>query len=220
MKVQRITLREIRMPLVTPFETSFGRVTDRRMLLVEAESDGVAGWGESRRRGGALLRSRNGRDRVAYSARLYLAALEGARIRRVPPKYGPRSNQFAGTTWPKAPWKPPSGTPRQSKRAFPSGNCSAECARKLPCGVSIGIKETLEELVATVERELAAGYQRIKIKIKPGNDVDARRAAAPAVSEDPPDGRCQFRIPPGRLAAPETPGSLLPDDDRAAARMG
>ena len=47
MKVQRITLREIRMPLVTPFETSFGRVTDRRMLLVEADVDGVTGWGES-----------------------------------------------------------------------------------------------------------------------------------------------------------------------------
>src|SRR5882762_1326757 len=47
MKVQKITLREIRMPLVTPFETSFGRVTDRRMLLVEADVDGVTGWGES-----------------------------------------------------------------------------------------------------------------------------------------------------------------------------
>src|SRR6202045_2271784 len=47
MKVQKITLREIRMPLVTPFETSFGRVTDRRMLLVEAHVDGVTGWGES-----------------------------------------------------------------------------------------------------------------------------------------------------------------------------
>ena len=44
--------------------------------------------------------------------------------------------------------------------------------QEIPCGVSIGIKETLEELVATVERELAAGYQRIKIKIKPGNDIE------------------------------------------------
>jgi O-succinylbenzoate synthase len=43
--------------------------------------------------------------------------------------------------------------------------------QEIACGVSIGIKETLEELIATVERELAAGYQRIKIKIKPGNDV-------------------------------------------------
>ena len=47
MKLHKLTLREIRMPLVTPFETSFGRVTDRRILLVEANVDGVTGWGES-----------------------------------------------------------------------------------------------------------------------------------------------------------------------------
>ena len=80
-KVQRITLREIRMPLVTPFETSFGRLTDRRMLLVEADSDGVSGWGESRRRRRPFLRSRNSRDRVAHPARLHLAAPEGPRFR-------------------------------------------------------------------------------------------------------------------------------------------
>jgi len=43
---------------------------------------------------------------------------------------------------------------------------------EIPCGVSIGIKETLDDLIATVERELAAGYQRIKIKIKPGKDIE------------------------------------------------
>ena len=46
MIIDRITLREIRMPLVHHFETSFGRTTERRILLVEAESDGVSGWGE------------------------------------------------------------------------------------------------------------------------------------------------------------------------------
>jgi O-succinylbenzoate synthase len=44
--------------------------------------------------------------------------------------------------------------------------------QEIPCGVSIGIKETHEELISSVERELASGYQRIKIKIKPGHDVD------------------------------------------------
>ena len=47
MKVERIILREIRMPLVTPFETSFGRTVNRRILLVQADADGVSGWGES-----------------------------------------------------------------------------------------------------------------------------------------------------------------------------
>src|SRR5580698_4385260 len=46
MRLHRITLREIHMPLVSPFETSFGRTTLRRILLVEADVDGVTGWGE------------------------------------------------------------------------------------------------------------------------------------------------------------------------------
>src|ERR1700688_2599247 len=46
MRLRRMTLREIQMPLVTPFETSFGRTTLRRILLVEADVDGVVGWGE------------------------------------------------------------------------------------------------------------------------------------------------------------------------------
>jgi hypothetical protein len=46
MTLDRITLREIRMPLVHFFETSFGRTTERRILLVEVQSDGISGWGE------------------------------------------------------------------------------------------------------------------------------------------------------------------------------
>src|SRR5215470_1180926 len=46
MRLDRVTLREIQMPLVTPFETSFGRTMLRRILLVEVEAGGVAGWGE------------------------------------------------------------------------------------------------------------------------------------------------------------------------------
>ena len=46
MKIEKITLRHIRLPLIHFFETSFGRTTERQMILVEASSDGVSGWGE------------------------------------------------------------------------------------------------------------------------------------------------------------------------------
>ncbi|MGH9707243.1 MAG: o-succinylbenzoate synthase, partial [Candidatus Acidiferrales bacterium] len=48
--------------------------------------------------------------------------------------------------------------------------------QEIPCGVSIGIQPSIAELLAKVESELAAGYQRIKIKIKPGTDIDLVRA--------------------------------------------
>jgi len=46
MKLERITLRQIRMPLVHFFETSFSRTYSRDIILVEAASEGVSGWGE------------------------------------------------------------------------------------------------------------------------------------------------------------------------------
>ena len=47
--------------------------------------------------------------------------------------------------------------------------------REIPCGVSIGIQDSVEQLLEKIETELAAGYQRIKMKIKPGWDVDVVR---------------------------------------------
>ena len=46
MKIDRITLREIHMPLVHFFEPSFGRTTARRIIVVEVEGEGAVGWGE------------------------------------------------------------------------------------------------------------------------------------------------------------------------------
>ncbi len=46
MRIERVVLREIRMRLRAPFETSFGTVQDRRILLVQVHSEGISGWGE------------------------------------------------------------------------------------------------------------------------------------------------------------------------------
>lgn len=170
MKIQRITLREIRMPLVTPFETSFGRVTDRRMLLVEAESDGISGWGESVAGEGPFYAPETVetdwlilrdfiwpllKDRDFTSAAEVWQALDPI-----------RGHNMAKGAAEAALWDA-----EAKQKGVPLWKLLGGVRRDIPCGVSIGIKGTLEELSATVERELAAGYQRIKIKIKPGNDV-------------------------------------------------
>ena len=65
---------------------------------------------------------------------------------------------------------------------------------RIASGVSIGIQRSLGDLVAKVERELAAGYRRIKIKIKPGWDLDAVRAVRARFGDDSADGRRQRRV--------------------------
>jgi o-succinylbenzoate synthase len=170
LKVEKIILREIRMPLVTPFETSFGRTTDRRMLLVEAEADGISGWGESVAGEGPFY----GPETVETAWHILRDFIW--------PILRAREIESAACVW--AMLEPIRGH-HMAKGAIEAALWDAEAKQKaiplwehlggvrgeISCGVSIGIRGTLEELVATVERELAAGYQRIKIKIKPGYDV-------------------------------------------------
>ena len=167
MKVQRITLREIQMPLVTPFETSFGRVTDRRMLLVEVDVDGVTGWGECVAGEGPFYAPET-IETAWHILRDFIWPLLRVANSRAPPKSGKCSKRFAATTWPKARVEAAVWDAEARQKGIPLWKLLGGVRQEIPCGVSIGIKETLEELDRDVERELAAGYQRIKIKIKPG----------------------------------------------------
>ena len=71
---------------------------------------------------------------------------------------------------------------------------------RIASGVSIGIQDSLDQLVAKVEHELAAGYQRIKIKIKPGWDLAAVETVRATFAGHPADGRRQRRLHAGRRA--------------------
>src|ERR1700730_705097 len=171
MKAQKITLREIHMPLVTPFETSFGRVTDRRMLLVEADADGVTGWGESVAGGGPFYAPETG-ENAWHNLRDFIWPILKDR------KFNSASDVWnllapiRGHNMAKAAIEAAIWDAEAKQKGLPLWRFLGGVREEIPCGVSIGIKESLEELVATVERELAAGYQRIKIKIKPGKDVE------------------------------------------------
>ena len=170
MKVQKITLREIRMPLVTPFETSFGRLTDRRMLLVEAESDGVAGWGECVAGEGPFYAPETV-ETAWHILRDFIWPLLKGRDFDSAAEVWPALETIRGHNMAKGAVEAALWDVEAKQKGMPLWKLLGGVRQEIACGVSIGIKETLEELVATVERELAAGYQRIKIKIKPGNDV-------------------------------------------------
>jgi O-succinylbenzoate synthase len=170
MKLRRLTLREIRMRLVTPFETSFGLTTDRRILLLEVEADGAVGWGECVAGEGPFYSPETVDTAWQITESFLWPILREAEF------------QCAGDVW--ALLGPVRGH-NMAKGGVEAAIWDAEARHKgvplwrhiggvreeIACGVSIGIKPTLDELESTVERELAAGYQRIKIKIKPGNDV-------------------------------------------------
>jgi O-succinylbenzoate synthase len=174
MKIEAVTLRELRMPLVHPFETSFGRTTERRILLVTVEGDGLVGWGECVA-GEEPFYNEESIDTAWLIITKYLApAILGQTLAGagdcVPLMARVREHRMAKAAVENALWDA-----EAQEKGLPLWKLLGGTRQEIPCGVSIGIQETVERLLEKIAAELAAGYQRIKIKVKPGWDVDVLR---------------------------------------------
>ena len=171
MKIDGIILRELHLPLVRPFETSFGVTRERRILLAEVHSEGLTGWGECTA-GEHPYFSGESTD-SAWQVLLHeigpLLAAEnpehGGECPRIFRKV--RGNRMAKATLENAIWDLEAQREGVSLASLLGG-----VRDSIPCGVSIGIQSSIPELLALIEKELAAGYQRIKLKCKPGWDVE------------------------------------------------
>jgi O-succinylbenzoate synthase len=184
MNITAVEIREIRLRLIHFFETSFGRTIERRIMLVRVtDKDGAEGWGECTAAEGPFY-SEEWIDSAWEATRLFLAPmvlgreLEAARevfdlMRRV------RGNRMAKAAVETACWD------LEARRAgVPLWRHLGGVRPEIPCGVSIGIQDSHAQLLEKIEKELADGYQRVKIKIKPGWDrevVGAVRARFPDV---------------------------------------
>jgi O-succinylbenzoate synthase len=171
LKVEAITLREIHMPLVHFFETSFGRTTERRILLLTIHTDGPEGWGECVA-GEDPFYSEESIDTAWYATERYLApALLGKKIERAGDAvalFGKvRGHRMAKGAMENAIWDA-----EAQARNVPLWQLLGGTQKELACGVSIGIQNSHEELLEKIATELNAGYRRIKVKCKPGWDVE------------------------------------------------
>jgi o-succinylbenzoate synthase len=169
-KIEAITLREIRMPLVHFFETSFGRTTERRILLVTVHTGGPDGWGECVAGEGPFY-SEESIDTAWYALENYLApSLLGKAVEKgvdAPALLGRiRGHRMAKGALENAVWDA-----EAQERQLPLWHLLGGSQAEIACGVSIGIQDSVEQLLGKIETELAAGYRRIKVKCKPGWDV-------------------------------------------------
>jgi len=170
MQVCRVTLREIRMALVTPFETSFGRITDRRILLVEASVNDNTGWGEVVAGEGPFYAPET-IDTAWHILRDFIwPALKGREFSAAAEVWDLLA-QIRGHNMAKGGLESAVWDAEARRKGLPLYKLLGGTREEIACGVSIGIRPTLDELAGAVEEALAAGYQRIKIKIKPAWDV-------------------------------------------------
>ena len=170
MKIEAITLREIRMPLVHFFETSFGRTTDRNIILATVHTDAGDGWGECVA-GENPFYSEESVETAWPIMESYLApALLGKTLQRasecVPLFEKVRGHRMAKAALENALWEV-----EAVEKKVPLWKLLGGTREKIECGVSIGIQNSPEQLMDKIATELAAGYRRIKLKVKPGWDL-------------------------------------------------
>ena len=171
MKIEAITLREIHMPLVHFFETSFGRTYSRRVLLVTVHCEGVDGWAECVA----------GEDPF-YSSEWIESAWPTLTCYLVPALLGKQVDsgrecpalvrQVTGHRMAKAALENALWDAEATQKQQPLWKLLGGTRTEIPCGVSIGIQDSVEQLLGKIETELAAGYRRIKVKVKPGWDIN------------------------------------------------
>jgi len=171
MKIEAITLRELRMPLNHFFETSFGRTEERRVLLITADCEGVEGWGECVAGEGPFF-SDEWVETAWATIREFLApSLIGRNIAQAKDSAGlmsrVRGHSMAKAALENALWDAEAKATKQPLWKLLGGTRS-----EIDCGVSIGIQDSHEQLLEKIETELGAGYQRIKVKVKPGWDLE------------------------------------------------
>jgi o-succinylbenzoate synthase len=171
MKVEAITLRELQMPLVHFFETSFGRITSRRILLVTAHCGGIDGWGECVADEGPFYSSEWSETAWA-TIRKYLAPAVVGRELKSASDCGRLMSRIRGHRMAKAAIENSLWEAEAKQKQQPLWKLLGGTRLEIACGVSIGIQDSVERLLEKIETEVAAGYQRIKVKVKPGWDLD------------------------------------------------
>jgi len=206
MKIETITLHHVSMPLVAPFETSFGRETDRQCVIITLQADGLTGYGEC-----VATRDPGYNYETAGTAWHILKDFVAPLIlgkdllhaedfqKRVE---GIRGHHLAKAGVEMALWDLLGKRDGKSLKEMFRGRRD-----RVEVGVSIGIQESASALVRTVQSYLEKGYTRVKIKIKPGREVEETLSVRRAY----PDLRLQ--VDANSAYTLETAGSLKPLDE-------
>jgi O-succinylbenzoate synthase len=183
-QIRRVELREIHLSLLHPFETSSGRTTERHVIVVRVEdADGGEGWGECVADENPYYSEEWTESAWAVMTRFLAPLLVRAPSASAESVDGVfthvRGNRMAKAALETACWDLEART-----RNLPLWQLLGGSRTEIASGVSIGLQPSTAALLERVRHELAAGYQRIKIKIKPGHDlelVQAVRAEFPDV---------------------------------------
>jgi O-succinylbenzoate synthase len=185
MSIRSAELREIALPLVRPFRTSFGEDSEKRCVLVRVETASHVGWGEcvadvEPRYSGEW----NASAWESLATFLVPSVVAGGPI-SAPEQVAERTAWVRGLPMAKAALEMAVLDVWLQARATSLAAYLGAVADRVPCGVSVGIAASAEEMLEEIRGYLDKGYQRVKLKIEPGRDLAVVRAVREALPDVP-----------------------------------
>jgi o-succinylbenzoate synthase len=183
-RIDRLELRVLRLPLVRFFETSFGRVYDRTFLLVRLDGEGETAWGECVADDNPYYSSETV-ETAWHVITAFLAPLVLGVSFTHPRDVFPAMRRVRGHHMAKAALEMAAWDLAARQAGVPLATLLGGTRAAVASGVSIGIQDSLGQLVERVGAELAEGYRRIKIKVKPGWDLEAAAAIRASFGDIP-----------------------------------
>jgi o-succinylbenzoate synthase len=195
MKIEAITIRELRMRLKAPYETSAGTEWNRRVILVQVISEGLSGWGEVTVDQTPSFNSET-TDTAWHILSDFLVPMVLGKTVSGGEETGRLMESVRGHEMARAALESAVWDLEAQRNGLPLGVQLGGTLEEIPCGVALGIQPTLDALLIKISEEIEAGYLRVKLKIKPGHDVEMVeqvRRAFPEISLMV-DGNSAYRL--------------------------
>jgi O-succinylbenzoate synthase len=172
--IRQVEMRELRMRLLHPFETSFGSTQDRHIVLLKVVDGAQAGWGEVTAAEGPFY-SYETWETAWHVLRDYIIPRVIGKSLDTIEAFHALVNGIRGHKMAKAGLETALWDLQAKTQGVPLWKLMGGTRQRIDCGVSIGIQPSIDKLLAKIDTELQSGYRRIKIKIKPGWDVEVVR---------------------------------------------
>ncbi len=184
MKIEAVELRQLRIPLVSPFETSGWREEEKTCILVELESESLAGYGECAVSPGPWY-SYETLSTAWHIMEDYIVPLVLGKNFKTPVEMLGAFSPIRGHNMSKASFEMALWDLLSKKQGISLSQMLGGTKTRVESGVSIGIQQSTQHLLDVASRFLSEGYRRIKIKIKPGHDLEPLTALRMSFPDTP-----------------------------------
>ena len=171
MKIDRITLTHVRVPLVEPFKISNGAVSEKDGIIVSVFCDGLVGHGEASPMSGSFYSDDTPESTWKYLSGVLIPKIVTEQVNSVD-DVNAILDQAGGNSFARAGIETAFWDLESQRNGTPLFRALGGTCDRIESGLAVGIYPSIKDLLSAIEKHLREGYTRVKIKIQPGWDIE------------------------------------------------